>query len=257
MHLARTALATALRHHEHHAEIGSTNDRGMELARDESIALPALIVTDRQTAGRGRGANRWWSADGALTFSLVVDIAKLQIPRERWPLVALTTGMAVCDALQPIAGNTPLAIKWPNDVFAAQRKLAGILVETPATPAGRVVIGIGVNVNNSFANAPEDVRSRAVSLLDVTGRASDLESVLIALVAELIEQLPTIAATPPAVVERWSNYCMLTGRVVEIETLAANVEGLCQGIDEDGSLVLQSSAGRRRCIAGTVVQWQD
>jgi BirA family biotin operon repressor/biotin-[acetyl-CoA-carboxylase] ligase len=255
MHLARTALATALRHHEHHAEIGSTNDRGMELARDESIALPALIVTDRQTAGRGRGANRWWSADGALTFSLVVDIAKLDIPRERWPLVALTAGMAVCDALQPIAGNTPLAIKWPNDVFAGGRKLCGILVETPASPAGRVVIGIGVNVNNSFVDAPEDVRSRAASLLDVSGRASDLESVLIALVGELIEQLPTIAATPPAVVERWPTYCMLTGRHVEVETPTGLIVGRCQGISNDGALILQTSGGRQRCIAGTVLKW--
>jgi BirA family transcriptional regulator, biotin operon repressor / biotin---[acetyl-CoA-carboxylase] ligase len=251
----RTALATVIRHFEHHAEIGSTNDRGMELARDESVALPALVVAGKQTAGRGRGANRWWSGDGALTFSLVVDIAKLEIPRERWPLVALTAGMAVCDALQPIAGNTPLAIKWPNDVFAGGRKLCGILVETPASPAGRVVIGIGVNVNNSFAAAPEDVRSRAISLVDVCGRPSDLDSILISLVGELIEQLPTIAATPPGVVDRWQCYCMLSGRNVELETPAGSLRGHCRGIDDDGALLLHDVSGPQRCIAGTVVQW--
>lgn len=255
MHLARAALAEVVRHFEHHVEVASTNDRGMALARDEQIALPALVIADRQTAGRGRGANRWWSADGALTFSLVVNVAANAMPRERWPLVALTAGMAVCDALRPLAPSVPLAIKWPNDVYAAGRKLCGILVETPATPAGRVVIGIGVNVNNAFATAPDDVRSRAASLVELSGRPHDLDAVLTAIVGELVDLLPTIAATPPAVVERWPSYCLLTGQTVEAQTPAGTWIGLCQGLDADGALILRNEVGKRRFTTGTVVRW--
>lgn len=255
MHLARTALADVVRHFEHHAEIASTNDRGMELARDERVALPALVVADRQTAGRGRGANRWWSADGALTFSLVVDVAQYAVARERWPLVALTAGMAVCDALRPLAGSTPPAIKWPNDVYAAGRKLCGILVETPATPAGRVVIGVGVNVNNSFAAAPDEVRSRGVSLVELVGRPLDLDVVLAAVVGELVELLPTIAAARPAVVERWASYCMLTGRIVEIALPGGAIMGLCEGVSNDGAIQLRTELALVSCSAGSVVRW--
>jgi BirA family biotin operon repressor/biotin-[acetyl-CoA-carboxylase] ligase len=254
MSLARTALGQVVRHFEHHAEIGSTNDRGMELARDIGVELPALVVAEKQTAGRGRGANRWWSADGALTFSLVVDLADA-VPRERWPLAALTAGLAVCDALAPLAGNEKVAVKWPNDVYAAGRKLCGILVETPATPAGRLVIGIGVNVNNSFAAAPPDVRARGIALVDLANRPTDVDAVLAAVVGELIELLPTLAVAPPPVVARWPAHCLLTGRIVEVETPAGPMIGLCEGIDESGALLLCDELGQRRCVAGTVVRW--
>jgi BirA family biotin operon repressor/biotin-[acetyl-CoA-carboxylase] ligase len=254
MSSARAALAHVLAHFEHHAEIASTNDRGMELARDTSISLPALIVAERQTAGRGRGANRWWSADGALTFSLVVDLSTA-VPRERWPLAALTAGLAVCDALSPHAGETRLAVKWPNDVYAAGRKLCGILVETPAAPAGRLVIGIGVNINNSFAAAPPDVRARGVSLVELANRPLDVDAVLATIVGELIDLLPTLADSPPEVVARWPAHCLLTGRIVEVETPAGPMIGLCEGIDESGALLLCDELGPRRCVAGTVVRW--
>lgn len=254
MELARAALANVLAHFEHHAEIASTNDRGMELARDASVVLPALVVAEKQTAGRGRGANRWWSAGGALTFSLVVDLSNA-VPRERWPLAALTTGLAVCDALAPLAANEKLAVKWPNDVYAAGRKLCGILVETPATPAGRLVIGIGVNVNNSFAAAPPDVRARGISLAELAGRPIDVDAVLATIVGELIDLLPTLAESPPTVVARWPAHCLLTGRIVEVETPAGPMIGFCEGIDETGALLLSDELGQRRCLAGTVVRW--
>ncbi len=277
MNLARTALSTVIRHFEHHAEIGSTNDRAAELARDPTVPLPALVVTDKQTAGRGRGANRWWSADGALTFSLVVEltgdtvngntvngdtdasISATAPPRERWPLVALTAGLAVCLTLQPTVAPAPLAIKWPNDVYAAGRKLAGILVEAPAiaaaTPLARVVIGIGINVNNTFAAAPPDLRQRAVSIADLTGRPSDVDATLTKIVGELLDLLPTTFASPSPLVERWRPYCMLTGRVVELDSPAGPTTGLCEGIDDDGALLLRGESGQKRCTSGTVVRW--
>ncbi|MEX2186491.1 MAG: biotin--[acetyl-CoA-carboxylase] ligase [Pirellulales bacterium] len=302
MNVAHSALSAVIRHSEHYAELGSTNDRATELARDTSVPLPALVTADRQTAGRGRGANRWWSGAGALTFSLVVDLADIggengardenrgnencgrrilspiesptgtigdgirlaqnfsgPPPRERWPLVALTAGFAVCEGLRSLAA-VPLSIKWPNDVYAADRKLAGILVESPAAALARVVIGVGVNVNNSFAGAPEDVRRRAVSIVDITGRPSDVDATLARIVDELIDMLPTTFATPSPLlqsplVQRWRTYCLLTGRAVEVDSPAGRIAGVCEGIDEDGALLIRNESGTARCVAGTVVRW--
>src|SRR3954462_5863357 len=74
---------------DYHETIGSTSDRAMEIGALDEAQLPLLVLTERQTAGRGRGANRWWSADGALTFSLVLAAPTERLPPTRWPQIAL------------------------------------------------------------------------------------------------------------------------------------------------------------------------
>ena len=73
--IAKIRAATFVAEVEHHAEVGSTNDRALQLAASDGRPTPTLVVADRQTLGRGRGANRWWADRGALTFSLVVEAA--------------------------------------------------------------------------------------------------------------------------------------------------------------------------------------
>src|SRR5438034_451345 len=99
-------------------------------------------------AGRGRGTNRWWSADGALTFSLVLEAPQERLPMSRWPQVALVAGVAVCEALERMAPRAEMRVKWPNDVYLAGRKICGILSESVPARRDRIVVGIGVNVNN-------------------------------------------------------------------------------------------------------------
>src|SRR4051794_30035368 len=91
--------STFIRHVEMHESLGSTNDRAIELARDAKIELPALVVARVQTAGRGRGKNVWWSADGALTFSVLLNPGDLGISTANWPQLSLATAVAVCDAI--------------------------------------------------------------------------------------------------------------------------------------------------------------
>jgi hypothetical protein len=85
---------TFIRHVEIHDTLRSTNDRAAELARDPDIQLPALIAARQQTAGRGRGSNTWWSADGALTLSIVLDPAAFGIGMANWPQLSLATAVA-------------------------------------------------------------------------------------------------------------------------------------------------------------------
>src|SRR5207247_1705002 len=112
-------------------------------------------LTERQTAGRGRGSNRWWTADGALTFSLVLEAPPDRLPPSRWPQVALVAGIAVCEALQTPAPRAALRVKWPNDVYLADGKICGILSESIPGWRDRLVVGIGVNVNNRVKSGPK------------------------------------------------------------------------------------------------------
>jgi BirA family biotin operon repressor/biotin-[acetyl-CoA-carboxylase] ligase len=240
---------------EHHDALGSTNDRAAELGRDGG-PLPALVAAARQQSGRGRGGNRWWSSDGALTFSIVFDRDALGLAPERLPLVALATGLAVRAAVdetlsaaaRPPDAAVPL-VKWPNDVLVGDRKIAGILVEESG---GRVVVGIGLNVNNDFATAPADVEARATSIRSLLGRSVERAAVLSRLLEALADELGRLAEPTDDLARRWSNDCALTGRAVRIRVHDRIVEGVCDGIDPSGALLVRNENATERVLSGVV-----
>src|SRR5687767_3863398 len=125
---------------EYHPELSSTQDRAREVAGTLSLEQSLLVVADRQTAGRGRGSNRWWTGDGNLAFSLLFDPATFGLARRAIPQVSLACGVALVDVLAPLVPDHRFGLHWPNDVFAADRKLAGILVDVLAD--GRHILGI-------------------------------------------------------------------------------------------------------------------
>jgi BirA family biotin operon repressor/biotin-[acetyl-CoA-carboxylase] ligase len=188
---------TFVRHVEVHQTLHSTNDRAAELARDPTIELPALIAARLQTAGRGRGANKWWSAEGALTFSLLLDSAEIGISVQNWPQLSLATAAAICDAISAEAPRASLSIKSPNDVLIDGRKVCGILVESPSGTAqarNRLIIGVGINVNNSCRAAPLEIRSKATALCHVTGTHQNLQAILVRALQAIEERFRQLAA---------------------------------------------------------------
>jgi len=240
---------------EHFTELGSTSDHALHLAAQDELPLPLLVVAERQTAGRGRGANRWWAADGALTFSLVIAPPADQLPTANWPRLSLATGLAICQALESFAPQAQFQVKWPNDVYAEGRKISGILIESPAQPRGRLVIGVGVNVNNTLASAPAEIRGLATALCDLDGRQHDLTSVLAGLLQQLDLHLRKVADMA-AVARDWQKRCLLTGQTVQVQSGTELITGRCLGIDEQGALVLQTETGRRAVVSGTVIGWE-
>jgi BirA family biotin operon repressor/biotin-[acetyl-CoA-carboxylase] ligase len=225
------------------------------LATERDKPLPALVVADRQTAGRGRGENRWWSSEGALTFSLLLDATDERLPAARWPLVSLGAALAIAAVLQPLV-DAEVRLKWPNDVFVAGRKICGILVEAPPVRPARLIVGVGLNVNNSLEDAPDDVQVRATSLFDQTGQAFDREALLGQLVECLLREVERLASDDFQLVARWSPHCLLTGKNVWVEANDREIVGRCAGIDRAGALLLHTSAGLERLFAGVVKRWE-
>jgi BirA family biotin operon repressor/biotin-[acetyl-CoA-carboxylase] ligase len=242
---------------EHHAELASTNDRAVELAARDEVRLPLLVVADRQTAGRGRGANRWWSAAGALTFSLLVETSDASLSPEKWPQFSLTAGLAICEALARHAPQRLWGLKWPNDVFVDERKICGILIEAPSAARRRLVIGIGINVNNSFRNAPAELTQRATALCDVIGHELDSSAVLLDVLRALQRRWQMLGLLGfGALVEDWRRYCILDGRTVTLVQGHERIVGHCLGIDDTGRLILQTETHRRTCVAGSIEKFE-
>jgi BirA family transcriptional regulator, biotin operon repressor / biotin---[acetyl-CoA-carboxylase] ligase len=244
---------------EYHPSIGSTNDRAAQSAGE----LPLLIVADRQTAGRGRGTNRWWTGPGALAFSLLLDGQTVAAGGNRSPLVALAAAVAIVDAVAPLlpgfcgaavpaarAGETPapqlvhehpLGIHWPNDVMVGPRKLAGILIEV--LPDGRHVVGIGLNANNTLADAPAELQSTVATLRDLGLCACDPTAILIDLLRGLEREFLELGRQPQSVAARADALCLQRGQVLTLQCGNRTVVGRCLGIAADGAIRLETPTG--------------
>jgi len=264
---------TFIRHVEWHAEAASTNDLAVDFAGDLPLVnhrppvshrgqnkrsaaskLPALIVAERQTAGRGRGENRWWSSEGGLTFSLIVDGETAGFTAGADPRVALLAGLAVADVLAELLPRDNIGLKWPNDVYLNGRKVCGILTEVPPARRDAVVVGIGINVNNRVKSAPDGLHATATSLREETGREFARLDLLIRVCRNLEHRCSAFRVTPGGIRTAWQRYCLLQGREVSVQSGSHRQTGLCRGIDESGALVLDTESGRRTIHSASQVR---
>ncbi len=234
---------------EHHRSLSSTNDRAKALARESRIDLPRLVVTDHQTAGRGRGTNRWWTGPGSLAFSLLLNSDLLGTPREQMPLTALVAGVALVEAVAPRVSQN-VGLHWPNDLYVGERKLAGILVEMPTE--NRLVVGVGINTNCRIADAPAELSERVTTLIDLTLSVQDHTSLLLDWLigwGHWSGRLPTQAEE---IGRRADGLCLQSGRRLRIRHGAELHEGRCLGIASDGALRLETKHGIRDFHSGAI-----
>jgi len=248
---------TFVQHAKVFEQVASTSDLALERARDSVLQTPALFIAERQTAGRGRGKNVWWSQAGGLTFSLVLEAVGPLEDQSRWPRIAVTTAVAVGDAVALLAPQCRCAIKWPNDVYLDGQKLAGILVEAPHVGGvlRRIVIGLGLNVNNAFREAPDEIRAIGTSLSDAAGETFDLHDTLTILLQRIAERLRQLQADDPQLSGEWQSRCMLRGRDIAITLGTREVRGSCLGIQADGGLLIETPTGTETLYGGEVVTW--
>lgn len=218
------------------ATCASTNTTLLERAR-AGDALPCLLVAEQQTQGRGRIGRSWTSSAGAsLTFSLSLPLA-----RDDWRGLSLTVGVALADALEPEGSR--IGLKWPNDLWLLDapgrgRKLGGILIETVATPAGRVaVIGVGLNVLPQVAG---DFASGYACLQEVDARAS-APGALAAVALPLAQALRRfVQAGFPAFADGFARRDLLRGQRVST-TSPGVAEGVAEGVDSHGALLVRET----------------
>jgi BirA family biotin operon repressor/biotin-[acetyl-CoA-carboxylase] ligase len=236
---------------EYHATLPSTQDRAIEVARSGDPGdLPLLVVAEEQTAGRGRGSNRWWTGRGSLAFSLLFDPADWALSRHPSPERSLAAAVAIIETVQRYLPNHVVGLHWPNDVFVSDKKLAGVLIDV--LPQGQHVVGIGLNVNNTFHHAPDDVRHRATSLCDLAGHPLDRTTLLVSLLENLEAAMREVAADPENFGRRFHERCLQLGRELTIEAGNRRTTGRCAGIAPDGALLLETPRGGQKFYSGVL-----
>jgi len=232
------------------AETGSTMERARELAADPVRPLPAVVIAERQTAGRGRRGAHWWQSPGSLAASLVLEAGGG--PPPTW---SLACGVALAETLRELEPAARACVRWPNDVEVEGRKLAGILVEVVA--AGRVVFGIGVNTAGTAAAAPPALVRRVATMPDIVGRSLPRGRLLETFVPRLRGLLAALATDPAALHARYQPLCGLTGRRVAVHLGHERHEGVCLGIASSGALVLDTAAGPMQFVSGSLTDPAD
>lgn len=216
----------------HYASLGSTSTHARQLLGKNDLAVPGVVVTDRQTAGRGRHGRSWQSDGAALTatFCLGWD------PDSADGTLGQRAGVAVRQAVGCFVPRCGL--KWPNDLLIDDRKVAGLLVERLVDV---VLIGIGINLTAAPAMTGLAVRPTAVAD-HVRGEVPARDLVL----HELARALETwFMTSPPAVAEvirAWNHHDALTGRpvvVTQIPGREGELRGVGAGIDDQGRLLVR------------------
>lgn len=246
--LRRAGFATIV----HLDAVGSTMEPARRLAEDPDARLPAVVVADRQTAGRGRRGAGWWQAPGSLAASLVLEADGDPAPRPLW---SLACAVALAESLEALAPGLVALVRWPNDVEAGGRKVAGILVESCGP--GRAIFGVGVNTHSSAAAAPAALAARVATLPDLTGVSPGREPVLAALLERFADLVAAERTAPGAIAARYRPRCALVGRAVTVHAGAVEQRGTCRGVADSGALVLDTPAGRLDVVAGSLTHPAD
>lgn len=227
----------------------STNDVAALLT--PSMNAGAVVVADAQTAGRGRGGRRWFSAPGSGLYASVALPRRSVADTSVVARLTLMTAVALVESIDVSAGVSA-DIKWPNDLFMRQRKLAGILVEarTGAVPE-QAVIGFGINLRRQ--DYPEEIRGRVTSIEAEGGRAARAD-VLVEALAALAAGLADLGAGRfDAILSRWRRRSPSSvGADVEWIAPAGPRRGTTAGVDDTGALMIREGTTVDRVFSGDV-----
>lgn len=233
-----------------YADVPSTNDLAASMV-ERGAPEGRAVIANGQSAGRGRRGRSWVSPAGAGLYVSVV----LRPPERALPLLTIAAGVAVAEGIQAATGFIA-DLKWPNDVYAHGRKVAGVLAEASSSNVAgaiqQVVVGAGINVLP--AAYPPDVAGRATSLESELGRPVDRGTVLAEYLCHLAARYEDLkCGRVDAITGAWrARAAVMLGRRVQWDTGGVTREGIAAGIDESGALVVHTTGGSIRVTAGEV-----
>ncbi len=220
--------------HRLHSTVSTMIDAAALAARGEPHGT--AIVAEEQTGGIGRHGHSWHSPGAGLYLSIILRQSAST------PILTMALGLAVQRAVDDVAGVST-DIRWPNDLILNEKKLAGIMVQS--ADKGALIAGIGVNVNQPAF--PEELRAIATSLRMETGHDHDKDALLDRILAE---SLRYAGLSKTAIIRKFTECSTyVRGKHVEVE---GKIRGITAGLDEDGFLLVETSTGIERILAGGV-----
>lgn len=224
------------------SEIDSTNAEALRRAAAGETG-PLWLRADRQSAGRGRRGRAWEGGEGNLMATLLIAPER---PRAEWAQLSFAAAIATADLAADFVPHAAIAVKWPNDILAEGRKLAGILLET----AGQgLAIGIGVNL----AGHPDGTEFPAISLPVLGVKAPPPQQALTVLAGHFGHWYEVWTAQGFAPLrDAWLARAAHLGHPIRARLTDTEHRGVFEGIDGEGALLLNQGQTTRTIAAGEV-----
>jgi BirA family biotin operon repressor/biotin-[acetyl-CoA-carboxylase] ligase len=229
--------------------VDSTQDYGRKVA-NAGAPEGTVVVALEQKAGKGRMRRTWSSPRGGLWFTLLL---RPSIPMSELYKLTLLFGVSVARALDSY-GLKPY-LKWPNDVLVDGKKICGILLEISGEPdrVDYVLVGIGLNVNFSSRDLPDDIHSSSTSIYDALNRRVDRADLLCRILEDSEHlYLSAIKEGFQNVINAWRLMSCTIGRTVTVQSFGTSISGRAVDIDDDGSLIVKTKEGLKKVYSGDV-----
>jgi BirA family biotin operon repressor/biotin-[acetyl-CoA-carboxylase] ligase len=232
----------------------STNDYASFLLTEGKAEDGMLIVAEEQVAGRGQRGRTWYSVPGeSLTFSLILK--DMALPVERGFMLQIVSGLAIKRYVSAWLPQADVLLKWPNDVMAERRKLAGILTEAQIQGGliSSVVIGIGMNLNqNHFPEAAGEPVS--MFLLGAGHSEPDLAlGNIIQYLRDCFRDWESRGDAP--LIEEYSAHFFGKGERRKFHYQNQEIEAIPLGISDEGALVLENMRGEKMFVDSAALRW--
>ncbi|MBO8159437.1 biotin--[acetyl-CoA-carboxylase] ligase [Thermosyntropha sp.] len=231
--------------------LDSTNEEAKRILKKNEIEEGTVITALKQTSGRGRLQRRWESPVGGLWFSLVLHPI---LSVSEIALLSLVFAAGLCNSLSKFLPDE-CYIKWPNDVYYQDKKIAGILLELNGEidTTYYLIAGIGINVNLREEDLPLAVRETATSLYIESGREHDINRVL----AEVLEGLEScyllfLENGFAPILDKFKDRCMHLGKKVMVKRGERVIEGINEDIDLMGNMLINTGKEIIRVSTGDV-----
>lgn len=227
-------------------EVNSTNDVARHLALQDAEE-GTVVIAEAQTCGRGRLGRKWVSPPGGVWLSIVLrpefkprDLVKINL------LVAVAASKTLREEY-----GLKAEVKWPNDVLVDGKKICGVLTEAASEGdiAKYMVVGIGLNANNSLSAFPPDLRIKATTIKERLGKDVKREE----LVSSLLKSFEFCYEAFRegrfiSVLEDWRRFSCTLGRMVEVSGFGERWEGFAVDVDDEGWLIIKVDDGSLRKI---------
>jgi len=236
-------------------ELESTNIIAKEKAslKKNKIAEGTIIIAERQVGGKGRLGREWFSPAGGIWLSIILfpQLSPSYISR-----ITLMTAVAVVKTIRTCTQIEP-QIKWPNVILINDKKVCGILTEMNAELdlVNWVVVGIGINVNISQEEFPEDIRNNSISLKEVLGEGISRVKLIQIFLKEFEKYYEKLKRKEfPSILKEWKLYSHTLGKKIKINLGEKIVSGKAIDLSEEGSLILKEENGKLvKIISGTII----
>lgn len=230
------------------AELDSTNEYLLNSAKTTTVAT-GVCIAETQTAGRGRNNKKWQSPPGSnLYFSQLIQVPQ----KNTLNGVTLVSGIILCQILREMT-ELPCLVKWPNDLYIANKKIAGILTEVAVDPKGQrfLVIGIGVNIA-----LPQSILAELPSATDLASHGLiefDRELLVAKLISNIDQSISSVLQDGwLSYHQLWQQYDLLLDQSIFVKTANQSYQGIAKGVTPEGYLQVEMNGEIKQFSAAEV-----